>query len=154
MVYYKKTQHSYWLGLIFILIAISIFFASWFKIGGKPLPMTVGIGLIFLFILCYIIFRKLTIVIDDTKIQAKFGLGLITQTLQLKDLNYNSIEKIKVPFIYGIGIRLTPNGTLYNVKFGEAIRMTSHSKTFFVGTEDYEGIKQTLIELKKLQIVK
>ncbi len=97
----------------------------------------------------YLLFYKLTITIDKDKIEAKLGIGLLKRSMKIKEIDYNTIEKIKVPAYYGIGIRLTPFGWLYNVKTGNAIKLKSKSKTFFVGTEDFETINTILIDLKK-----
>ena len=151
MIHYKKHQYGIFLSALLLIIAVCVFFAGWFQIGNKPAPLTPTIVIAVVLVITFVIFHKLTITIDATKIQATFGLGLIKQTMLLKDIDFNSIELIKVPFLYGIGIRLTPEGTLYNVKLGSAIKIKSStkSKTFFVGTDDFETIKRTLNTLNK-----
>ena len=84
----------------------------------------------------------------NKKIEAKFGIGLIKRSLLLSEIDYSTIEEIKIPAVYGIGIRITPHGTLYNVKIGNAIKIKSHNKTFLVGTDEYTRIKNTLLELQ------
>ena len=100
------------------------------------------------FLFAFLSFYKLTITITKDSIEAKFGIGLIKRHLKIKDIEYKSIEKIKVPALYGIGIRLTPHGWLYNVSIGHAIKIKSKTKTFFVGTEDFEKIQTILNNLK------
>ena len=149
MTLYKHTQYGKLLTSVLILVAISIITVFILNSGKNPLPWFIMTAIIVLFILIILSFYKLTITIDEEKIEAKFGIGFLKRSLKIKDINYESIEKIKVPALYGIGIRLTPHGLLYNVKTGSAIKIKSSSKTFFVGTEDFEKINSVLIDLKK-----
>ncbi|WP_452602143.1 hypothetical protein [Pontimicrobium sp. MEBiC06410] len=148
MILYKHTQYGKLLIVILSIVLLSTIAAFVFQAGTNPIPWPVlcFISLIFLFAL--LSFYKLTIIITKNTITAKLGIGIIKKELNIKDINYASIEKIKVPALYGIGIRLTPHGWLYNVKIGHAIKIKSKTKTFFVGTEDFEKIYNILNSLK------
>ncbi|WP_375238717.1 hypothetical protein [Aurantibacter sp.] len=148
MTYYKKTEFGVLLNIALGLISIITIGFFLFQIGSNPIPLIPVLGLTGLFLLIILSFYKLTITIDDKKIEAKFGIGLIKRSLLLSEIDYSTIEEIKVPATYGIGIRITPHGTLYNVKIGNAIKIKSHNKTFFVGTDEYTRIENTLLELQ------
>ena len=149
MTLYKNTQYGKLITIIISIVAITTLTLFVLQIGNNPMPWTILVLLLILFLFILLSFYKLTITIDKEKIEAKFGIGIIKKSLKIKDINYDSIEKIKVPALYGIGIRLTPHGLLYNVSIGNAIKMKSNSKTFFVGTENFEEINTILIGLKK-----
>ncbi|WP_290697973.1 hypothetical protein [Lacinutrix sp.] len=149
MILYKNTQYGKLLIIILSicgLIPIVLFFI---KIDDKPMQHWLILVVTSIFIITLLLFYKLTITISKEKIEAEFGIGLIKRTLNIKDINYDTIEEIKTPSYYGIGIRITPNGLLYNVKTGNAIKIKSNEKTFFIGTDDFEKINSILIDLKK-----
>ena len=149
MTLYKKTQYGKLITGIISIVAISIATLFILQTGSNPIPLSVLVILMLLFLLIGLTFYKLTITIDSEKIEAKFGIGLLKRSLKIKDINYDSIENINTPAFYGIGIRLTPHGLLYNVSTGSAIKIKSNSKTFFVGTDDFDTIHAVLLKLKK-----
>ncbi|WP_034061975.1 hypothetical protein [Lacinutrix jangbogonensis] len=148
MTLYKHTQYGKLITVIISIVAITTLTIFILQTGNNPMPWIMLVSILLLFLLILLSFYKLTITIDKEKIEAKFGIGLIKRSLKIKDIHYDSIEKIKVPALYGIGIRLTPQGWLYNVNTGNAIKVKSNTKTFFVGTEDFEKINTVLMGLK------
>lgn len=147
---YKKTQYAYWLYTITtILIILQVILCCVLDFGkNSHLPAVLtSFTISSLFLIISLIFGSLTIEITETKISAYFNFKIFKQEITFSEIDYSTIKVFKPPFIYGIGLRLTPKGTLYNVKFGKAIwlQSKSSSKTFFVGTEDAELIK-SLIE--------
>jgi len=148
MILYKQTQYGKLITVVLsivLLLTISIFI---FKTETSSISWYIVTFISILFLFALLSFYKLTITITKKTIIAKFGIGIIKQQLNIKDINFASIEKIKVPALYGIGIRLTPHGWLYNVSIGHAIKIKSNTKTFFVGTEDFEKINTILSSLK------
>ncbi len=148
MVLYKRTQSGIIITAILGVILIAILSVFIWQADSKQIPWPVITTLALLFLFTLLSFYKLTITITKETIEAKFGIGIIKRVLNIKDINYESIEKIKVPALYGIGIRLTPHGWLYNVSIGHAIKIKTDTKTFFVGTEDFEKINSILNSLK------
>ncbi|WP_055447846.1 hypothetical protein [Lacinutrix mariniflava] len=149
MTLYKQTQYGTFITTIISVIAISTGTLFVLQTGNNPISWVLLTSILLLFFLIILTFYKLTITIDNDKIEAKFGVGLLKRSLKIKDINYDSIENIKVPMLYGIGIRLTPYGWLYNVKTGNAIKIKSNNSTFFVGTEDFKTIHSILLKMKK-----
>jgi hypothetical protein len=145
---YKNSQLAKWilaLGIISFPLLLLSYFYKW---GNHPLALST-LGLTFLVLLIILLlFYKLTIIIDDEKILAVFGIGLIKKSISLNKIDLSSIEEIKIPWYYGIGIRVTPYGVLYNVKPGKAIRLKSkiENKIFLVGTNDFEEIQKILLQ--------
>jgi len=142
---YKKTQYG--LLLIALLLGGSIAAFIWGQFAWKKYALVVNAGgMIFLIlILLLLLFYKLTITVKDGKITAKLGIGLIKKKVKLADIDRSTIQEVTVPWYYGIGIRLTPKGILYNVKFGNAIYFKAAGKTFYVGTDDFEGLKEAIV---------
>ena len=149
MTIYQKTQYGYFIIAFSLIISILIGFSHYYQLSEKPLPLTASILLIGFLMLSMLTFYKLTIHINQEKITATFGLGIIKKTMLLSEIDKNSIEKVSMPWYVGIGIRITPKGTLYNVKIGDSIFINNkqQTKTFLVGTDDFEGIKTALDKL-------
>ena len=150
-VHYKKSQFGILITVVLCLVSVVTICFYVTQMGENPVSNYPIIGLIIIFGLLILCFYKLTITITDTKIEAKFGIGLIKRSLAINDIKFETITKINIPALYGIGIRFTPYGILYNVKLGEAIKIESADKTFFVGTDEAEEIHKTLLKLKPLQ---
>lgn len=144
MIKYQKTQYGYLLTIIFSIINIAIAYLGINQIGSKPIPLVITVILFVLFLGIMLSFYKLTISIDNEKLNIKFGIGFIKKTFLINEISL--IEKIKTPWYYGIGIRLTPKGWLWNVKFGDAIYLQNKNKTtsFLIGTDDADEIIKNL----------
>lgn len=148
MTLYKHTQYGKLLIAILSLFGIMPIILLFIKTDDKPVPYWAILLVSSIFIITLLLFYKLTITINKERIEAKFGVGIIRRSLNIKDINYDTIKEIKTPGYYGIGIRITPHGILYNIKIGSAIKIKSNDKTFFVGTDDFETIHTVLKEIK------
>lgn len=79
-------------------------------------------------------FWKLTITIDDTKLRAAFGPGIVYKQVALADVE--SCEPVRIKWWEGVGIHLSRFGWLYNVSGGDAVAIKLRSgKRFAVGTD-------------------
>lgn len=137
---YKNVQFSYSILILFIITFLLVIY-----------PLTDAANLYLpalLLIIIFIIFHKLTITLNDSKISAYFGFGFFKKEMSIADIDITSIQMIKVNWWTGLGIRITNYGWLYNVNFGSALLLKSKDKrkTFFVGTADFENLRQILIE--------
>jgi hypothetical protein len=134
---YNKSQYSFL--IILIIVCISVFI-----VVSKMTDTILSLVLLNYILL---LFHKLTITIDEEKITAKFAFGIIKKSVKLADIDFNTIEKIKTNWLTGIGIRITTLGTLYNVKPGSAIKISTKDNTsaFLIGTDDFEKIKEILL---------
>jgi len=143
---YQKTTYGYFTALLFGLIALLTLASAYYQLGNKPIPMNVAIFLAVFFFIISLSFYKVTITINGNSIVAKFGIGLFKKTMLLSEIDKTSVKIVKFPWYTGIGIRLTSEGTLYNVRVGMAILIKNkkHTKTFLVGTDDALAIKEIL----------
>lgn len=139
---YKKSQIGY-------AVPICVGFVLVFELVS---PSKWGISSIFPLVVVAVvaaIFYKLTIVIDEEKIYAYFGYNFFRRKLYLKDINFQDIWIDNLPWLTGVGIRLTSKGCLYNVGLGKAIRIIPNDgQVFFVGTKEPEVIEALLLEMK------
>jgi hypothetical protein len=93
---------------------------------------------------CLLIFYRLTIYIDDTYLSFKLGIGLINKKYLIS--NIKSCKPVKNNPMYGIGIRMIPNGWLYNVTGLSAIELTfkNSKKRVRIGTNKPDEIAETI----------
>ncbi len=78
------------------------------------------------FFICLLIFYKLTISIDSTHLSFSLGVGVISKKYLIADIK--SCKPVKNNPFYGIGIRLIPDGWLYNVSGLHAIELTFRNR--------------------------
>jgi len=126
MVKYKFTQFGTFSVItmlpIFIFILIMIF-----TIGLKdPVQGSIFIFVGVILLICLLLFYKLTICIDDKFITLRLGIGLITKRYPLSDIK--SCKPVRNSPFYGIGIRMIPNGWLFNVSGLGAIELAFKNK--------------------------
>ena len=89
------------------------------NIGDRPLPTNVYIIITLTFLTIYLLFYGLTTKVTLDTITISFGIGLIRKRIELKRVK--SIETVKSPWYYGWGIRIIPNGTLYNISGSDCL---------------------------------
>jgi hypothetical protein len=133
----------YVLGPLFILSLILLFI-----IGFDDLILVATICLLsFSFLICLLIFYKLTISIDSTYLSFSLGLGLVSKQYLIS--NIKSCRAVKNDPLYGIGIRLIPEGWLYNVSGLKAIELTfkNRSSKIRIGTDIPDEIAATINKL-------
>lgn len=145
---YSETQKAYWISIPMLIIIIFLVSSYIYQWGDTPIPLIATILTSIFFVIIGMLFYKLTITIDDEYITAAFGIGWIKKTLKISNIDIDAIEETITPWYYGIGIRFTPKGILYNSKFGKAIifRMKDNSKTVLFGTDNFKKIKKELQE--------
>ena len=78
------------------------------------------------FLICLLIFYKLTIIVNNTNVSFKLGIGLISKSYNISGIK--SCRPVTNSPLYGIGIRMLPNGWLYNVTGLKAIELQFRNK--------------------------
>ena len=143
---YERSQIGWIMIVLFTIIPMQISY-SYFKQGPSQLPTLVYILLMILMIGALLSFYRLKINADQSSIRLSFGIGLIRLTI--KPAIIKNTEIVAVPWHYGLGIRTTPMGMLYNVHGSKAVRITyqevnhhhlAKDKTVTIGTDDPQGL--------------
>ena len=89
------------------------------------------------------LFSTLTVRVGGGVITVQFGVGVIRKRIQLNDVETYAI--VRNPWYYGLGIRYTPRGWLYNIYGLSAIELLMRNgKTCRIGTDDPEGLAKAL----------
>ena len=148
---YQETQNALWITIPMLVIIIFLILSYLFQWGDSPIPLSATITTSLIIVGIILLFFKLTLTIDDVNIKVSFGIGLIKKSIALKDINLQTTEELKTPWNFGIGMRVTKYGLLYNTKPGVAIRLNykNSEKAFLVGTDNFDKIKKILLEREK-----
>ena len=94
------------------------------------------------------LFSTLTVRVGSGTITVQFGMGVIRKRIQLSDIE--TYAKVRNPWYYGLGIRYTPRGWLYNIYGLSAIELLmKNGKICRIGTDDPERFAQALYEALK-----
>ena len=137
---YNHTQVGY---IHVISYSTAVLFLVCLNVFSGFEPFTL-IPLIVMFILL-VLFSTLTVRVGGGAITVQFGVGVIRKRIQLSDVE--TYAKVRNPWYYGLGIRYTPRGWLYNIYGLSAIELLIRSgKTCRIGTDDPEGLAKALGE--------
>lgn len=91
------------------------------QLGDNPLDLQAFLIFSAFFVVILSIFYGMTTTVHDKQVHIAFGIGLIRKNIQLESVA--SVEVVKNPWYYGYGIRLIPNGWLYNVSGLSAVEL-------------------------------
>lgn len=133
---------------IIVMLSALIFCTGLLFVTGfnEAMPVII-LGFVMLtVIICLLIFYKLTIIIDDTHLTFIMGIGLIRKSCALSDIK--SCTPVRNSVMWGVGIRMTSSGWLFNVSGLSAIELTfKNRKTKIrIGTDKPEEIAAVVSE--------
>lgn len=134
---------------IAILLPVLIFCIIMLFVAGVDEPFSVIIFslVIMTFIICLLIFYKMTIIIDDTHLTFTMGIGLVRKSYPLSDIS--ACRPVTNSPLYGVGMHMTADGWLYNVSGKYAIELSfkSRKKKIRIGTDKPDEISRVVNNL-------
>lgn len=134
---------------VLLMLPLFLLFTVWaLRLGVNNNPaFFIQISLALIFFICLLIFYKLTITVDAENVSLRFGIGLVRKSYKISEIK--SCKPVTNPPYYGIGIRILPNGRLYNVTGLKAIELQFKYKSSVVriGTNKPEEISQLIQSL-------
>lgn len=140
---YQRTQVGWWMIALMTLIIVNVTLDYFLKFGNRPLPLSAYLILLFVFISVFLIFYKLKIVVDQSTIHIVYGVGFVH--IKIKPETIHSVKVVKVPWMYGWGIRFTNKGMLYNIQGRRAVelyyRTNGKEKRVWIGSDDPASLK-------------
>jgi hypothetical protein len=144
MVKYKNFQFGWFIVITFVIIIIWMTFAYIHQWGNNPIDIYGYILLIIIFGGVLLVFYGMTVIVTDKHLKIKFGIGIYTKKIDLSTIKSVTIQKY--PFYCGYGIRMLPNGLLYNVSGNHAIEIKFKGKknSILIGTNDWDNLKNAV----------
>jgi hypothetical protein len=141
---YKEFTFGWLIFVLLIPIHLLMTYLYINDIGDRPMGTNGYIILTVTFILIYFLFYGLTTKITSDTITVSFGVGLIRKKIQLKRVK--TVDTIKSPWYYGWGIRIIPNGTLYNISGtdGVELKFDDTNRIIRIGTKDSLTLKKEI----------
>lgn len=148
---YKETQYGLIFHLIFLGVGMILTGFYFFHMNDELFHISQYLTLMAVLAIVVILFYKFVISIDDKTIQLSYGIGIIST--KIRPENIHGLSKVKVPFYFGLGIRFTPKGVLYNIKNNDAILMKysegGKNKTIMIGSDQCEKLIEAINSLKE-----
>ena len=89
------------------------------------------------------LFSTLTVEVDAREIRVRFGVGLVQRTIPLADVV--RCDPIRTKLWWGVGLRWTPAGWLYNIGGRDAVRLDlSQQRPVMIGSDDVPRLKAAI----------
>ncbi len=93
--------------------------------------------------LALVLFATLTVEVDNDEIRVAFGIGLIRRSIAVSDVLRCDI--IRTRLWWGVGLRWTPSGWLYNVGGREAVRLElAQQRAVMIGSNEAAALKSAI----------
>ena len=113
---YEHTQLGYFIivAIVATMVAIGVIMAN---AGVNWIASIVLVVLVVVLAL----FHSLTVIISGEELVVQFGPGAIRRRFKLNEIE--SCQAVKIPWYYGWGIRLTPQGMVFRVSGFHAVQI-------------------------------
>ena len=144
---YKHTQTGWFMIALFLVFLAHLNYLYLNHLGNNPLPFAAYFSLSILFILILLCFYKLQVNVDQSGINVIFGIGLIH--IKITPEKVYHVRVVHTPWYYGLGIRFTSKGMLYNIQGSSAVEISyldGKSKTVLIGSNDPNALREFIIE--------
>lgn len=146
VIHYRQSQIGWIMLALMVPVMVFLVLACWFQWGSRPLPVAACLPLIGLIGLIGLLFYRLEVSVDGQGICLRYGIGWIRIHLPIDQLM--DVKVIRTPWYYGLGIRVTPKGMLYNIHGTQAVsvryRVKGKEKHVMIGTPEPQRLKQVL----------
>jgi hypothetical protein len=117
------------LGIGCVLTALPLLF-----LGSRALIVATWVTVI-LTLACMVLFGTLTVEVDPDRVSVAFGPGWIRRRFAVADIR--GARAVRNRWYYGWGIRLTPEGWLFNVSGLDAVELDlADGRKFRIGTDE------------------
>ena len=135
---YEHTQVGYFIivAIVAAMVAIGIIMTN---AGVNWIATTVLVVLAVIVVL----FHSLTVVISGEELVVQFGPGVIRRRFKLNEIE--SCQTVRIPWYYGWGIRLTPDGMVFRVSGFHAIQIKLRTgKKYLIGTDVPQELEEAI----------
>jgi hypothetical protein len=112
--------------------------------GDRPLSLGGFIAISAVMAATCVLFYGLTTEVTEDTITVSFGAGLIRKSIPFSRIT--SVEPARSPWYYGWGVRLIPNGMMFNISGTQSVelRFKDSRRVFRIGTKSPLALKQEI----------
>ncbi|HEX8040675.1 MAG TPA: hypothetical protein VF490_16070 [Chryseosolibacter sp.] len=134
-----------WLIFIFAIpihLLMTYFYIK--EMGTRPIGTNGYLVITVILAIICALFYRLKTTISSHAITVSFGIGLIRKRIGLKRIK--TVSVVKSPWYYGWGIRIIPNGMLYNISGfdGVELKFNDTGRIIRIGTMDAAALKKEI----------
>jgi hypothetical protein len=113
--------------------------------SDDPVVVVLCVGILLILVATAVCFASLTVAVTRDHVELTFGIGWIRRTIPLADVR--EVHVGRSPRLAGWGIRLTPDGTLYNVSGSGVVRLALRDgTTTMVGSAEPDVLAHAIRE--------
>jgi len=121
---YNEFQFAWWI-LILIPVWLGVIIATEDRADLHLISILIS-PITILCVLIALLFYGMKTTVTGSKITIAFGIGLIRKSIDLSTVQ--SVKSVKNQWYYGWGIRMIPNGWLYNIAGLRAVEIKRKDK--------------------------
>lgn len=123
-----------------MIVALMFFLAALYVFLAMYLIVLIALAI---FAVLVLLFHTLLVEVDRDALRLTYGVGIIRKSFHMNALR--DAYAVRNKWWYGLGIRLTPHGWLYNVSGLDAVEIVRISgKKFRVGTDEPQALVAAL----------
>jgi hypothetical protein len=138
MLRYRHTQIG-WVHIGALAAAATVALSALASVAPGPAFLLLA-GFVALVLLA---FGWLTVTVDETRLEARFGIGLIRKRVALDEIR--AFRAVRNRWYYGWGIRYVPGGWLYNVSGLSAVELRlGNGRLVRIGTDEPDALCEAL----------
>ena len=135
MTHYEHSQSQVAIAAVVLVAAVFTFITAF--VGGAAALFLPPILLSLVAALGFAM-SKLTTSVDDQAVRAAFRWGRPERVIPLADIGAARVVRNK--WWYGLGVRVIPGATMFNVWGLDAVELELPGRNFRVGTDDPDGL--------------
>jgi hypothetical protein len=137
---YRHTQVGWWIVIMGVTIPVLLIAGTWPPELSTIIPAA-------LLLLPVAVFSRLIVTVSREAVEAAFGFRVVKRRVPLDHIRGWRI--VHSPLHHGIGMRLIPNGTLYNVRSGPAVELLlENDRVLRIGTDQPQRLVDALAQVR------
>src|SRR5262245_22513770 len=142
MALYRHRQFSLYVVVSFGLTSILLCGIFWLT-HLQPYTSMIFAGALALAAVVHFLVSALTVEVSERELTWSFRLGTWRKHIARADIA--GVNRVRLPWWYGIGVKYTPRGWAYLVAPGDAIQVAlTNGKLVCIGTDDPDGLAAAL----------
>lgn len=130
----KLYEHRQVATLILALLTIVVVWTVGLLVRTE-MPHALNVSVAVVGVAFVLLFWCLNVEVTEEKVSVSFGFGWIRRSIPISDIV--SVQVVRNKWWYGLGIRLTPHGWMFNVAGLDAVELEfRNEKKFRIGSEE------------------